>query len=95
MQELANTFSTATGLYERALKQAARELLLAESSDWAFMIKNGTTMEYARRRVCEHLLNFLKLYHDLKSNSLDQDWISELEAKDNIFPNLNWRVYAS
>ena len=95
MQELATIFSAADAFYERALKQAARELLLAESSDWAFMIKNGTTVEYARRRVCEHLLNFLKLYHDLKSNSLDQEWITKLEAKDNIFPNLNWRVYAS
>ena len=97
MQELADTFKDADAgeLYERALKQTARELLLAESSDWAFIMKTGTTVEYARKRVHEHLLNFLKLYEQLKSNSIDSEWLSKVEAKNNIFPDLNWRVYAS
>ena len=36
--------------------QALRELLLAQASDWAFMMARGTTAEYADRRTTEHLL---------------------------------------
>lgn len=95
MQELARRFREADALAERALKQAARELLLAESSDWAFIMKTGTTVEYARRRVRDHILNFSKLYQDLKAGTVDEPWLAQLESKDNIFPNINWRVYAA
>src|SRR5208282_113628 len=45
-------------LQERALRQAARELLLAQASDWPFMLRTGTSPDYARKRVKEHLLRF-------------------------------------
>ena len=35
------------GIKSRALNQAARELLLAQSSDWPFIMKTGTVVEYA------------------------------------------------
>ncbi len=38
-------------LEARALNQAARELMLAQSSDWAFIMKTGTVVEYAVRRT--------------------------------------------
>lgn len=46
---------TADPLARRALDQAARELLLAQASDWPFMIRMRTTPEYAEHRVREHL----------------------------------------
>ena len=46
MVELAQTFSNVNGLLQRALNQAARELLLAQSSDWAFLFKTGTVPAY-------------------------------------------------
>ena len=58
---LARKYPEAIGLTERALKQAARELLLAQSSDWAFILRSGTSPEYARKRVKDHLLRFLRL----------------------------------
>ena len=45
-------------LRRRALNQAARELLLAQSSDWAFIMKTGTMVEYAVQRTKVHVLNF-------------------------------------
>src|SRR5262249_47974951 len=39
--------ATPGSLEDRALRQAGRELLLAQSSDWPFIITNGTTEEYA------------------------------------------------
>ena len=38
-------------LEDRALRQAARELLLAQSSDWGFIVRTGTSPGYARSRI--------------------------------------------
>ena len=49
----------------RALRQAARELLLAQASDWPFILRAGTSPDYARRRVKDHLLRFIALHDQL------------------------------
>jgi len=49
----------------KALNQAARELLLAQSSDWAFIMRTGTMVPYAVRRTRSHLMRFNKLYKKL------------------------------
>ena len=36
----------------------ARELLLAQSSDWAFLMKTGTATHYAAKRTRDHVLRF-------------------------------------
>jgi hypothetical protein len=55
MSELANKFSRVSGILKRALNQSARELLLAQSSDWAFIMTTGTMVEYAKKRTKDHL----------------------------------------
>src|SRR5262249_25501015 len=55
MVELPRQFPHADGLLRRALNQAARELLLAQSSDWAFIMKTGTMVEYAVQRTQVHV----------------------------------------
>lgn len=80
-------------LEERALNQAARELLLAQSSDWAFIMRTGTMVPYAERRTKSHLLRFNKIYDDLMAESLDAGWLEKVETIDNIFPKINYRVY--
>jgi len=93
MSELAKSFPHTDGLLRRALKQALRELLLAQSSDWAFIMGTGTHTSYAVRRTKEHLLRFTRLYEDIKSNSIDENWLSDIEYKDNIFPDIDYRVH--
>ncbi|HHY46824.1 MAG TPA: DUF1957 domain-containing protein [Firmicutes bacterium] len=93
MMELARSFPSASGLTVRALNQAARELLLAQSSDWAFIMKTGTVVSYAVKRVKDHIGRFTKLYHDIKANSIDESWLGEIERRDNIFPDIDYRVY--
>ena len=93
MTELAKIFPNGNGLLKRALNQALRELLLAQSSDWAFIMGTGTHTSYAVRRTKEHVLRFGRLYEDVKSNSIDQDWLADIEYKDNIFPNIDYRVH--
>jgi len=93
MAELAKNFPNADGLLKRALNQALRELLLAQSSDWAFIMATGTHTSYAVRRTKDHLLRFTRLYEDIKSNSIEEDWLADIEYKDNIFPNIDYRVH--
>ena len=93
MTELVKNASDPNGLSRRALNQALRELLLAQSSDWAFIMGTGTHTSYAVRRTKDHLLRFGRLYEDIKSNSIDEDWLSDIEYKDNIFPNIDYRVH--
>lgn len=80
-------------LQRRALNQAARELLLGQSSDWAFIMKTGTMVPYAVRRTRQHIANFTGLYEQIKANQLDEGWLAHLESTNNIFPFLNYQLY--
>ena len=82
-------------LLRRALAQAARELLLAQSSDWPFILSTGTTTPYATRRFNEHVLRFNELFEAIVSRSVDEIALAELEARDNIFPDVDYRLYAT
>jgi len=95
MVELAKTYQQTNEniTLKRGLNQAARELLLAQSSDWAFIMKTGSMVEYAVKRTKEHLFNFNKLYGDIRSNAVDAQWLSDVEGKNNIFPDIDYRVY--
>ena len=93
MTELAKGFRATDGLLRRALNQALRELLLAQSSDWAFIMGTGTHVNYAVKRTKDHLLRFTRLYEDIKSDSVDEAWLSDIEYKDNIFPGIDYRVH--
>jgi 1,4-alpha-glucan branching enzyme len=93
--ELAHRHPSADGLTARALNQAARELMLMQSSDWTFIMRTGTTVSYATRRMNEHILRFTRLYEELKSSQVTERWLADIEAKDNLFPQLDYRIYAS
>jgi len=80
-------------LTDRVLKQIARELLLAQSSDWAFLIKTGTAKHYATKRVTDHLLRFNRLHDDFTRGSVDEGFLANCEWRDNIFPDIDWRRY--
>jgi 1,4-alpha-glucan branching enzyme len=94
MTGLAQRFKTPTPLQERALKQASRELLLAQSSDWPFIMRTGTSPDYARRRVKDHLLRFIALHDQLTSTRVDAKWLAGVEDRDNLFPEVNYRYWA-
>jgi 1,4-alpha-glucan branching enzyme len=96
MTELARKHAGASDrLTIRALNQAARELMLAQSSDWTFIMSTGTTVPYATRRFEEHVTRFNQLYADLSAGALDEPYLELLEAHDNIFPDVDYRIYAS
>lgn len=93
MVSLAQRFVNPTPMQQRALNQAARELMLAQSSDWAFIMNSGTMVEYAERRTREHVHRFQTLADGLDQNHVDPVFLSELEWKDSLFPDMDYRLY--
>lgn len=93
MVELANKFPIAEGSLQRALNQAARELLLAQSSDWPFLISRQTAVPYAMRRFRGHIHRFHQLRAQISSGAIDEGWLQTIEAQDSLFPTLDYRVF--
>ena len=69
MTDLLRRFPAERGIRRRTLNQAFREMLLSEASDWAFIMKTGTTVPYAVRRAKEHISNFTRLCDSVIANS--------------------------
>lgn len=93
MRELVDRYPNEKGLKERALNQAAREVLLCQSSDWPFIMHTGTTIPYAIRRVKEHIHNFTRIYDALCSGAVSTEWLTKLERKFNVFPEIDYRIF--
>lgn len=85
MASLADAHPDPDPLTRRALNQAARELLLAQSSDWAFIIHEATDVAYAEERTREHIVRFNRLYEQLTGFGVDEEVLDSLEARDNLF----------
>jgi 1,4-alpha-glucan branching enzyme len=96
MVSIARAHASRPGISEtedRAMAQLARELLLAQASDWAFLIRMGTGREYGERRTRDHLERFDRLHDQLHSGRVETPFLEMCERLDNIFPRLNWRLY--
>ena len=74
----------------RALDQALRELMLAQASDWPFMIRMGGTAQYGRRRVEEHVAAAEQLVQSVEEGQVDERTLSGLELRNNPFPLLSF-----
>ena len=95
MVELANLFpdEPKDSLKRKALNQCARELLLAQSSDWLFIITNGTMVDYAKKRIKDHIGRFSKLYQQIKDDKIDKKFLDSISKIDCIFPEIDYTIY--
>ena len=93
MTRLANYFSEPNEIERRILNQLARELLLAQSSDWAFQIYQGTTVQYSTRRFESHIHRFDLLAQMLETGQINEELLFEIESRDNIFSEIDYRIY--
>jgi len=95
MIELADTHahSHPGDIVLRALNQAAREVLLAQSSDWAFIMKTQTHSSYAYQRTKNHIYRFSRLYDEIKSGRIDANFLADIEYKDNLFSDIDYRMF--
>jgi 1,4-alpha-glucan branching enzyme len=93
MEKLAMNHPQANGLTLRALRQAGRELLMAQASDWAFMINSGAMAEYATQRTKSHLLRLNRLVSEIEDRTIDENWLLKIESQNNIFPHIDYRSF--
>jgi len=92
MEKVASKYIDASGESAQMLSQGARELLLMESSDWTFLTTTRQAVEYAAGRLNEHYARFNEILDALeKGDKIDLERMME---KDNLFPNLDFRIYA-
>jgi 1,4-alpha-glucan branching enzyme len=78
----------------RALRQATREVMLAQSSDWPFIIAMGTQVGYAVRRPMEHVARAQRLLHALSSGHVDEADMAQIEERDHLFEDVDPHWFA-
>ncbi|MDZ4725734.1 MAG: 1,4-alpha-glucan branching protein domain-containing protein [Leptospira sp.] len=95
MQELAHKYKDEKDpLIQRVLKQMGRELLLLQSSDWAFIMKTGTMVDYAVRRTNVHTNVFMHLKEMLVNGKISEEELLAIETENNIFPDIQLADFA-
>ncbi len=81
------------------LEQAARELLLAQGSDWQFIISTGAAGDYATKRFTDHCDALESLLNHLDGDSLSLDeglaLAAQLREVDDPFPDLRGALAAA
>jgi len=80
----------------RALNQAARELMLAQSSDWTFILDADTFTDYAARRIQDHVAQCHLLLDAIEQEHMEL--LTQLaDAREKVtpfLPALNFRDFA-
>jgi 1,4-alpha-glucan branching enzyme len=92
MTEIADRFDD-SGIRERLLNQAARESLLSQSALLTAMLSDNSTAAQAKIQIERHLKYFTAVYESLGYNFMSAKWLSVLEERDYVFPELNYRVF--
>ncbi len=80
-------------LLHRALNQLVRENLLLQSSDWPFLVTTWQARDYAVERFRKHQENFETLAAMIENNSIDDGYLQSIESVDNLFSEIDYRVF--
>ncbi len=83
----------ASGAERRVLDQAARELLLLQSSDWPFLVSTGQAREYAIDRFRGHLDRFNELLSGVEAGAPDAGLAERMWERDKVFPEIDYRWF--
>ena len=94
MAAMRAAFPDASGAVETVLNQAARELLLLQSSDWPFLVTTGQAREYATQRFLQHVERYNMLMKSVREGTPDLQFAAWCWEKDKIFPEMDYRWYS-
>ncbi len=99
LRELVRKY--AKGAAKPIVEQCARELLLAEASDWQFLISTWAARDYAEARFDDHIERFNKLADlvvqvdaGFALKPKDREFFEECQEKDACFPELDLSWWA-
>lgn len=93
MEELTTRFPDQGSLKGRFLNQASREVLLAMSSDWPYIMHDQTSVTYAEKRLRNHLGSFNVVYSSMCKNTVNTEWLIKAEKRNQIFPNIDYNLF--
>ncbi len=97
MEALVEQYPKADGDMLQVLNQAARELLLLQSSDWPFLVTTGQAKEYATQRFTDHVDRFNSLAEIAERGGDvsrgERDTLAALAERDNPFDIVDYRVF--
>ncbi len=94
MEHIVAATQSAIGEIAFAVAQAARELLLLESSDWPFLVTTGQAREYAERRFNGHAERFDQLADQIEAGFVDMAFAAEAFERDKVFTDIDPRDFA-
>lgn len=97
MEILAERYAGATGDLRVVLNQIAREALLAQASDWPFLITTGQARDYAMERFENHVERFDRLVALLDQPERLEEarrLADEYWELDNVFPDIDLDLFA-
>ncbi len=99
MVQMARSY--ATGPAKEIVEQCARELLLAEASDWQFLISTFAARDYAEIRFDDHIERFFKLaeiaeraHFGTPPSAADREFLEDCQRKDAPFPEIDLSMWA-
>ncbi len=102
MERLVAQHPHAEGTLAEVLQQAARELLLLQGSDWEFLTTTSQASEYSNQRFIEHVAWFNDMAMTAEMASADEPvdmmGLARCRAyamRDNLFPDLDYRLFAA
>ncbi len=94
MERLAVDYASADEATRGVLQQAARELLLLESSDWPFLVTTGQAKGYAIQRFSQHTERFNRLAESVENGRPDTGAATQYWELDRVFPDVDYRWWA-
>ena len=95
MERLADHFTAPTDAERVVLAQAARELLLVQSSDWEFLVTSDEARAYAIRRFSQHLDRFEWLAESLEEGQPDANAARAWYEQDKVFADIDYRWFST
>ncbi len=93
MIDIAFRFPDESGLKERILNAAAREIMFAQSIDWPLLAYSEIYGEYAAKQYKDHISAFTLIYEALGSSAVNTEWLITREKRFPFFPELNYRLF--
>ena len=50
-------------------------------------------VDYAKKRIKDHIGRFTKLYNQIKSDNIDEEFLKNISKQDLIFPDIDYMIY--
>ena len=50
-------------------------------------------VDYAKKRIKDHVGRFTKLYNEIMSDTIDENYLKDISEKDVIFPDIDYKIY--